>query len=357
MANTTEKIKNYKSKFKFDEENLDYLIQLKKKNRKWLWLLLLFLPLLLFVKCSKNIAVQTLDENGNICPYTKVSLAYTARFSYDNKSFFVNEPYHAIQTTDANGITTFKGIRYSVFSSIFYINSKAFISARSECYAKDTTLLFHFIRSKKTIILKMNAIRTDVQLKVIDAKLKSSLENATVYYEYTEKDKVYKDSLISDANGYVTIPNIPKCHVLDLIQTSKIDYLPDVRKNASVNELFNDEKKNIIPLEPINKCAGTWIIKLDGKGDRKEKTEFECILKDGKATIFYPHPDGILDEKYQCDGDKLTISWKVRNDMSCTYKLIGRVKDGIYKGNFEHIDVNGGRTYNRDKGPFTGRLK
>ncbi len=365
MATKTDKIKKYKSKFKFNEKNLDYLIQLKKKNRKRLWFLLLLLPLLLLVKCSKDVIVQTLDEDGNVCPHAKVSLAYTARFLYDNKSFFADEPYYAIQTTDTNGITTFKNLIYSVFSSIFYINSKAFISARSECFAKDTTLLFHFICSKKTVQIKMNTIRTDVQLKVIDAKLKSPLENATVYYEYTEKDKVHKDSLSSDANGYVIIPNIRKCHVLELFHTSKLDYEDDVRKYLQVNKLLQNEDNSTIRLNPIDKCIGTWIVKLNGS----EKAEYECILgKNNKAKVRYLTPSifeswyqcsgdhCIFNETYQCDGNNLKISWRARFVRGCTLHLTGTIKDGIYSGTYKHIDVNnGGSCY--DKGTFTGRSK
>ncbi len=352
MGIENEKIKNYKSKFKFNEKNLDYVVQLKKRNRKWLWLLLLLLPLLLFIKCSKDVTIQTLDENGNICPHTKVSFAHTARFLYDNKSFFADEPYHAIQTTDTNGITIFKDLRYSIFSSIFFINSKAFISARSECFAKDITLLFHFIRSKKPVQIKMNAIRTDVQLKVVDARLKSPLKDAVVHYEYIEYGELYRDSVKSDMNGYVIIPNIPKCHVLDLIQTSIIDYVPDVRKNVSVNELLNDEKKSIIPLDPIDKCRGIWIVKLKGRIDRRE---YECILRESNKATIIPS-QGLFDETYQCNGEKLIIRWKLHSGSGCTWKLTGTINGDTYNGTFEHIDTkNGNLVY--DKGTFTGRLK
>lgn len=353
-ANNT---KDYKSNFKFEEENLDYVVQLKKKNWKWLWLLLLLLPLLLFVKCSKDVTVQTLDEYGNVVPNTQVSFAYTAHFLYDNKTFFAHEPYQAIQVTDANGITVFKNLRYSVYSFIFYIHSKAFISARSECYAADIALLFHFICSKKTIPVKMNTIRTNLELKVIDERTKLPLEEATVYYTYTSDDGGrHTVWLKSDSNGDVVIYNIPICQQIDSICTSKKDYKDDIRNNVNVNELLKDPKKRVIPLDPIDKCTGIWVVKLSGGG--LDGAEYECTLKgNNKASVLnLSFGTPTFNETYQCNGNKLSIRWAIHHGSGCTWELTGIIKGDTYSGTFKHIDTkNDNKLY--ASGTFTGYFK
>ena len=66
MARKTKKSKNFKSKFKFDENNLDYEVKLRKKKCKWWWLLLLLLLLLLWFftckRCNSPVPPEYVDD-------------------------------------------------------------------------------------------------------------------------------------------------------------------------------------------------------------------------------------------------------------------------------------------------------
>ena len=84
---------SYKKGFRFREDQADYVFQLKKRYWKYLWwLLLLPLLLLLFVKCEKDIRVQTVDS-GSKDPVSdvQVTLNYTAYYLYNNGEFFYSE--------------------------------------------------------------------------------------------------------------------------------------------------------------------------------------------------------------------------------------------------------------------------
>jgi hypothetical protein len=241
-----------KTSFKYNRENQDYAVQLKKK-RYWWWLLLFLLILPLLIKCNKDVTIQVVDESGTPCAETDVKFIYSAHFLYDNNVLFANELYSATQQTDTNGVTVFKNLRYSVYSCIFYFLSRAEISAVSECTQSDENAkpYFHFIVGQKPLRLKMKTTYVDVPLKIVDDELNSPINEAIVLYEYEYNGSVHKDSVKSNANGDVIIPHIPKCYYLNLICTEKEGYKTDYQKIVKVLDLLAAEQYRTIRLKPV----------------------------------------------------------------------------------------------------------
>ncbi len=122
MANKGKHTKEYKSKFKFDENNLNYEVRLRKKNRKW-WLLLFLLLLPLFlVKCNKNINLQVVDDETNI-PIADATVY--CQYEYDGK--IVEDTIYS----DENGIAIVRDISQDVVLSV-ETSKSGYISDRRE---------------------------------------------------------------------------------------------------------------------------------------------------------------------------------------------------------------------------------
>ena len=300
----TNKLKQKKTAFVYNESHAEYTIRLKKKKKALWWLLLLLLLLPLFVKCNKDVTVQVMDEAGRPCTEADVTLDYTSHFLYDNKALFVNKDHSITQQTDSNGITVFKNLRYSVYSCVFYFLSKAEISVVSECVQLEENVkpLFHFIGGEKAVVIEMQTQLIDVSLKIVDDEINTPIDDATVYYEYTHNGTVFKDSLKSNANGDVTICNVPKCHYFDLIRTTKEGYQTDIRELAKVLDLLAEEKYRTIRLKPIkdkidfyvkNKFTlqpipgATATITLEDRRTGKSVTKKSSTNVDGLGRGFY----------------------------------------------------------------------
>ena len=82
------KYTTYKGKFRYTPGVNAYDVTVRKPFN-WLWLLLLLLLLPLFIRCEREVVVEVLDEKGTPVENVDISLAYDARFLY-NDGFFYN---------------------------------------------------------------------------------------------------------------------------------------------------------------------------------------------------------------------------------------------------------------------------
>ena len=105
--------------FDYKNEQSDYEFKVKKPSKWWLWLLLLPLLALLFIRCEHDITVHVVDEAGKPVADTKVQLSYTSHILAYNGKFLSNDSVALEQVTNNEGMAEFKGMRCSVFSYIF----------------------------------------------------------------------------------------------------------------------------------------------------------------------------------------------------------------------------------------------
>ena len=111
------KYTTYKGKFRYTPGVNAYDVTVRKPFN-WLWLLLLLLLLPLFIRCEREVVVEVLDEKGTPVENVDISLAYDARFLY-NDGFFTTVPVKAGGRTGAGGTVRIDKLPCSVWSYIF----------------------------------------------------------------------------------------------------------------------------------------------------------------------------------------------------------------------------------------------
>jgi len=106
-----------------DKRNL-YTLKLKRKHNLW-WLLLFLLPLLLLVRCQKDIRVSC-NELDSKAPVEDipVKMEYHAHYLWNKGKLFASDSISVTQKTNANGETVFKDLPCSVYSYIFWVNGQ-----------------------------------------------------------------------------------------------------------------------------------------------------------------------------------------------------------------------------------------
>ncbi|MBQ9213819.1 MAG: hypothetical protein IJ150_07770, partial [Bacteroidales bacterium] len=65
-----------------EENNEIYVLTIKKKHFPW-WIFLLLLPLVLLIKCNKDIVVNCQDNRQNAIPNQSVTLKYQSYFIWN----------------------------------------------------------------------------------------------------------------------------------------------------------------------------------------------------------------------------------------------------------------------------------
>lgn len=228
--------KQIKKGFKYEDDQLEYTLKIKKRC-KWCWLfLLLLLPLLLLIPLKKTIYVKTIDTKFN-----KVVPSVNVYFQYDKQSLRKSgKPYFKYnRTTDLNGTVEFYKIRYRLYSVLFKRKTRVLTSASSECYNSDTlNPYFHKIKDKDTLLLKLHPVLLDVEFTVVDADDNNEpLPQVLVKI----KSELYGiiDSALSDSAGIVHFSKpIPKCSHIEVV-ASKYGWY-DTTKNGIAYEINKD---------------------------------------------------------------------------------------------------------------------
>ena len=253
---------SYRKGFRFREDQSEYVFQLKKKYWKYLWwLLLLPLLLLLFVRCEKDIHVNTVDSvTKDPVSDVHVTLDYTAYYLYNNGEFFYREKVSRELQTDGLGKGVFEDLPCSVFSYIFHAREKAIYTALASC----TTLVpdpersnFHYKRKKR---LNMALKVVDLGLSVVDRETGEPLAGALVEYEYALSGKGILDSLVTAPDGRCFLEGVPQCGTIKVRRASCYGYADTTDVKISVKAAIANPDSAKIRLTPL-KESFTYFVK------------------------------------------------------------------------------------------------
>lgn len=297
------KEKLVKKRFVFKNEQLEYVIKLRKISRWWWLLLLLLLPLLLLIRCEKTVYVKTVDaESGAPYPGADVYFGYRKAFLYDAGRFFTNDSMGYRKPSDPNGIAGFEKLEYSVYSWIFKRLSPALVYAQSTCFTSDTlTPYFHSLDDKDTLILPLHPAFIAIDFKVIDKKDGQPLPDATVNLITELNGKQYTESAVSGADGRAVFNRVPKCGKIAKVVGEAEGYYPDSLPEKPVQDIVAGpvDQKRLLQLTPkegqfsffIQDCktkrpiAGAVVtIDVDYNGRKTSKTKTTNV--DGKGKGF-----------------------------------------------------------------------
>lgn len=273
-----------KESFLFSPENQDYTVRLKKTNL-W-WLLLLLLPLLLLIPFKKDITVKSIDKfSKNPVPSAEITGKYIdyQLINFKTWHFFTHDTMLLYGQTDSLALVTFKNIRYTLYSRLFFFGKKAFVSGTQNCYYGDSTRKFFKLKKNPPFNLELsprvyNYYFTayniendqpipDVTIKAIveqNGKVKTyeakTLPDGTVYFEnfpYCGKYKIYGEHQYYDSD---TISGDSRY----LYDNDTLHRVPMRPKKANLNFFARDLKTN----EALPNTYGYLII----NGDTVQKT-------------------------------------------------------------------------------------
>ena len=242
---------------KYNSEQSEYTIKLKKRC-KWCWLLLLLLliPLILLIPLKKDIKYQVLNSYDNsVMPDVKVNFEYTKRdaFHFDSLKFFTRYYLYrnrefASDTTDADGIAVIKDVKYNVYQWLFRRKDSTRTYATSECFSLDT--MIYLFKFKKENIVYATPVLLDFEFTVVDADDNNEpLPDALVRIDCDMFG--ITDSARSDNAGIVRFKKIPKCSNIVVVgskygwKDDKIDGVADEIHGVE-DTLFLEQEKVIV---------------------------------------------------------------------------------------------------------------
>lgn len=280
MASQNYKNINVSKSVKYEEKYDELTIQMVRRRFPW-WIFLLLLPLLLLIKCHKDITVTCLEPDTK-APIVgvPVTMDYTAHYLWNEGSFMADEPVHRVQETDDKGVTVFRDCPCSVFSYIFYCMSPVTFTAKSDCHAAvDEEHNFHFTRN---VELNMLPRREDLHVKLLDLETGDVLPGGTVVYKYSELGKEMTDSAKTDAEGVATLPNMRYCSLVSFMQGSCYGYADTTRVDVPCQDLVTPSDSLALRLRPI-KERFTFFVK------NKETKE---PIPDATCIVTLTHPNG-----------------------------------------------------------------
>lgn len=263
----------FHKKVRYDEQFDEYTLQLRHVHRPW-WLLLLLLPLLLFIKCSKDVEVRCLEMPGDVpVAGIPVTMAYEAHSLWSGGRFFATDSVQRVQHTDASGTVVFRDLPCSVFSYVFYGLSQASFTAVSKCHAAvDEKHNFHY---RRHIVLDMPPRREDLYVRLADKEVGDALPDAMLIYTYVERGKEVTDSVQADADGVATLPQMRYCSVLKEIKGVCYGYADTSRVNVPCQHLIQVHDSTTLRLRPL-KERFTFFVK--NKETKQPIPDATCLV-------------------------------------------------------------------------------
>ena len=242
---------HFSESFEFNNGQSDYEFKIRKRRKWWLWLLLLPLLGLLFIRCEHDITVHVVDEAGKPVAEANVQLSYTPHILAYNGKFLSNDSISLQQTTNNEGVAEFKGMPCSVFSYIFYCMSDCEVSATTDCMeAKEEEHNFHYT---KNIELKMNQRKCDLYVLVLDLETDDPIADATVSFKRTVDGKEMDDSVKTDPAGRATIKDYPACGIVEILRGSCYGYADTTLVNLPAQQMHAVSDSTTMRLRPIKK--------------------------------------------------------------------------------------------------------
>ena len=227
----------------------EYTIHMKRRRKFPWWIFLLLLPLLLLIKCKKDITVVCMDsDSGERAAGVTVDLAYTAHFLWNEGKFFDDKAIELTQETDSTGTTTFKDLPFSVYSFIFYFFSDVTLNAKSECLAAmDVKRQFHTVRNVEMLL---EPRYEDLHLRLVDKEKGFPLPGGTVVFQRKDGGVERTDTVTADSNGVVLIPHIRYCSDIALTQGSHFGYEDSLWTDTPARDLIDNDSTQM-PLQPL----------------------------------------------------------------------------------------------------------
>lgn len=251
-----------------------HLIKLKKRRFPW-WIFLMLIPLLLLIKCNKNITFQVLKQiNNKPIENAEVSFFYTERV------LLKSTQKDTAKFTNIEGKVTFK-TQYSLYSYLFFRKDTCTAKVFVNCFLGDTVnFIYHELKEDNIEILPLNYIRKDIKIIVANKENRQRIPNAKVHVKLKNNDfeKEYIDT--TDISGAIFLKKIASCTQVTVL--AKAYGYNDTILKKYTNDLFNNT--NIIFLRPITKTITFWTKNLFDKNPLPG-TSAEIIL-DGKHTNY-----------------------------------------------------------------------
>lgn len=250
-------------KIKYLDNKDIYTIQMTHRRFFWRWLLLL-LPLLLLIRCHRDIEVTCLEPNTDLpIEQQPVTMEYQAHYLWNDGRLFDNEDIKLTQSTDSTGTTVFKDLPCSVYSYIFYCLSKVSFTAKSDCHAAvGEEHLFHFTRH---VFLKMLPRLEDLHIKLVDLETLDPLPDGILKYKYVESGETRIDSAKADPTGVVTIPQMRYCSFMSLLHASCYGYADTTRADVSCKSLVLADDSTALRLRPIKEKFSFFVKNIETK--------------------------------------------------------------------------------------------
>lgn len=226
-----------KGKFTYDGLSDSYTATVRKPFCWW-WLLLLLLPLLLFIRCDRDVNVTVKDKAGNLIENVCVELARGETM--------------LSETTNSKGEVTFSDpkLSYNGWDYIFSHNEKIKLTATPPApyFQKSVEEKFH---SADNVVIILDEQAFDVQVKVIDALSKQPISGAEVIATANGSGI---GTFTTSASGIATIPNVHESDRMSLAARAANYESNDSTLSAiSGKELKNPPMKEI-PLQKIYQC-------------------------------------------------------------------------------------------------------
>lgn len=255
----------------------------KKKKFPW-WLFLCLLPLLLLIKCKKDVEVTCYDPATQIeIPGMNVSLDYTSHFLWKDGRFFVNDSISKTAVTDSTGKVIFKDLPCSVYSYIFYCLGKMGIEAENECHMVERdNYNFHYRRHIK---LEAEPRREDLHIKLLDLETGDPLPDGRIIYRYREIDEELTDTAKANPDGVVTIPAMRYCDNMDMLLGQSYGYADTMRIDMPNRQMLVADDSTAVRLRPL-KERFTFFVKNE---DTKEP------IPGAICEVYLTNPNGRTD--------------------------------------------------------------
>ena len=194
MSLTKSRKAQYSKSFKYTDDKSDYDFKLKKRFPWWIFLFLL-LPLLLLVRCSKDIKIVTLDPYGGPVANATVDLEYEEHQLVKEKKFHYQKEHQLQEVTDSSGIAVFKKVRYGVYSWLFRGKDLAKAEAQKGML-RDSTLFRYHRQSRDTIVLGW-----ELNIEVRWRRTNEPVPGANLNINYEDNVDLYNAMLSTDENG------------------------------------------------------------------------------------------------------------------------------------------------------------
>ena len=218
----------FKKSFKYSEENLEYIIMLRKMPNLW-WLLLFLLPLLLLVRCEKDVQIRVMNPDGT-SPVQDVTVqfGYNRAFLYNEGSFFTSEWISAEGKTGGDGVAVFEKNAYSVYSGSCHHFSESALTARGDCVTSgNLNPYFHNLSGSSPFETRVSPEPVTADFQVLDSADNQPLPGANVLIVTDFSGYIQTDSAQSDANGKLVFSKLPKCGKVLKVVASMDGYQSD----------------------------------------------------------------------------------------------------------------------------------